>query len=539
MDKETLAAAGPRTFRGLGPRGRWVVALLLVLDLGLRVAVAARPLALIDGLTVPDDAYLSLSLARAIGRGEGPRYGLGYTNGFQPLYVFLMAPVYTLVSSEPDRPVHVALFFLALCDTLTLAVLLRLAWSWSGSLPPLLLLGAAWISSPYVAATTANGLETMLATLLLVASLAAYARLVASRPSSVLRWHALVLGLLLGFAVLARVDSTLLALAIALDWLARVVRGGRPAWRGFFLGGAVVAAAAFAVNLPWLLYSYRYTGAFFPVSGRAVRFLSLDLVSGQPTFASFYGPMLVSALRQVWTRGGVFLSVAAALLVVLGFHARTQRAMALAPVAGLLRPAALYVVLMIAAYAFFIFTPWYYDRYLFPLAVVALVALAAVFDRVLAVLPAGAGRVLAVVLVAGVLALNLADGEMMALFRSEPRHDLGYRELGLWARDNFPRGSIVGAPQSGALGYFADDLVVVNLDGVVNAACLEALQAGRVLAYARAVGVEYVVGWHMNVSFLERHSSDFQPGDLVKVRKIEGFQSWGRDWMVYRLRRDH
>ena len=516
---------------------RAAIGLAFVLDLGLRLAVAARPLDRIDGLTVPDDAYLSLSLARAIARGDGPRYGFGYTNGFQPLYVFLTAPVFSLLPRETERPVHLALYFLALCDALALGVLLRLAWSWSGSRPTVVLLAAAWISSPYVAATAANGLETMLATLLLVASLAAYAMFVAPRPASVTGGRALGLGVLLGVAVLARVDSTLLALAIGLDWLARAACQGRRAVGGAIASGSVAAGAALAANLPWLLYSYRYTGALFPVSGRAVRFLSLDLVSGQPTFENFYRPMLLGALRQVGSRGGVFLVAAALLAVVLLLRTRKRAMEALGPVAGVLGPAALYVALMILAYAFFIFTPWYYDRYLFPLSVFCLVACAAVFDRALAVVPPAAGRALAVVLVAAVLAANLGDGEMASLFRSDVRHDLGYRELGLWARDNLPRGAIVGAPQSGALGYFAENLVVVNLDGVVNAACLEALEQNRVLAYARSVGVEYVLGWHMNVSFLVRHSSDFQPGDLEKVRKIEELQSWGRDWMVYRLRR--
>jgi len=515
-----------------------VVAALLVLDLSLRVAVAARPLASIDGLTVPDDAYLSLSLARSIGRGDGPRYGLGYTNGFQPLYVFLMAPVYSVLPREPERPVHVALLLLALSDALALALLLGIAWSWSGSLSTVLLMGAAWISNPYVAATTANGLETMLATLLGLAGLAGYSILIAPKPAHVPARGAMWLGVLLGLAVLARVDETLLALAIGLDWLGRAVLGGRPALKGLITGGLTAAAVALAVNVPWLLYSYRHTGALFPVSGRAVRFLSLDLVNGQPTFANFYGPMLLSALRQVQARAGLFLLAAVALGVVLGLRARKQLGAALRPVASVLVPAVLYAVLLVAAYSFFIFTPWYFDRYLFPIAVVSLLVLAALFDRLLTFLPPTAGRALVLVSIGGVLVCNLADGEMVKLFRSEASHNLGYRELGLWARDNFRKGSIVGAPQSGALGYFADDLVIVNLDGVVNAACLEALQAGRVLAYARSVGVEYVVGWHMNVSFLMRHSSDFQPGDLVKVRKIEEFQSWGRDWMVYRVRHD-
>ena len=57
---------------------------LLALNLLLRCSVALRPLEYIDGLTIPDDAYLSLTIAKNIAAGLGPLYGLEHTNGFQP-----------------------------------------------------------------------------------------------------------------------------------------------------------------------------------------------------------------------------------------------------------------------------------------------------------------------------------------------------------------------------------------------------------------------------------------------------------------------
>jgi hypothetical protein len=533
-----VTALEPRPSSPLGRRGWSVVVLLVAVDLGLRLGVAVRPLPEIDGLTVPDDAYLSLSLARAIGSGEGPRYGLGYTNGFQPLYVFLMAPYYAFQPGDAERAVHVALVLLALCDALALLLLLRVAWSWSGSIWTLLVLAAAWVPSPYVAATTANGLETILASLLIVASLGAYATWVAPAPADVSPRHRLLLGAVLGLLILARSHGTLLALALGLDWVARALAGGRRAVGRAMAGGLCVAGAALVVNLPWLLYSYRYTGALFPTSGRAVRFLSLDLVGHQPTFDNFYRPLLRDALRQIRARDGLFLLLAGGLLLATLGLARGRAAAALRPVARLVVPAGLFVLFLVCAYAFFIFTPWYFDRYLFPVAVVSILALAAFFDRFSTQLPPAPGRLLALALVGGLILVNVGDGDLARLYRSTERNTMGYRNLGLWARARFPRGTVLGAPQSGALGYFADDLVVVNLDGVVNAAALEALQARRALAYARSVRVEYVVGWRMNVAHLVRHSSDFREGDLVKEGRIEEFQSWGRDWVFFRVNDD-
>lgn len=48
---------------------------LILAGLAARIALALRPPKFLDGLTIPDDAYLSLTIARNLGRGLGPLYG--------------------------------------------------------------------------------------------------------------------------------------------------------------------------------------------------------------------------------------------------------------------------------------------------------------------------------------------------------------------------------------------------------------------------------------------------------------------------------
>src|SRR5512138_3415968 len=102
------------------------LASVVLVDLLARCLYVARPLAYVDNLTLPDDAYLSLTIARNLARGLGPLYGTAYTNGYQPLYVFVMAPVYLVWPTEPFVPVKIALFVLTLFDVATLILLWKL-----------------------------------------------------------------------------------------------------------------------------------------------------------------------------------------------------------------------------------------------------------------------------------------------------------------------------------------------------------------------------------------------------------------------------
>lgn len=92
--------------------------------------------------------------------------------------------------------------------------------------------------------------------------------------------------------------------------------------------------------------------------------------------------------------------------------------------------------------------------------------------------------------------------------------------------------------QSGALGYFADHFMVVNLDGVVNASAYKALVERRMMEYIKAQRIAYIIGWRVDKEYIVRHSSRFAEHDLVLVKPIAGFTSWGEQWYLWRVRYD-
>ena len=52
----------------------------------------------------------------------------------------------------------------------------------------------------------------------------------------------------------------------------------------------------------------------------------------------------------------------------------------------------------------------------------------------------------------------------------------GYYGIAVWASENLKDSTRLGSLQTGALGYFAENIKVYNLDGVVNSEALFAIK---------------------------------------------------------------
>jgi hypothetical protein len=519
--------AGPR-------RGRLLLGVLLAANFALRFAVAMRPVAFLDDLAIPDDAYLSLTIARNIAHGLGPHYGLAPTNGFQPLYVFLMVPVFALFPHDPETPIHVAMTLLALFDTAALFLLFRLVARLSAAPATPFLAALSWVIHPYAILTALNALETSIAFFFLVAIFLLLARL-EDDPHALERAPVpLGAGILLGLAALARIDSLLVAPVIAGVYLARTGRAAR-SWRPFLGACALTAAGAAITCLPWLLYSWHWTHDLFPVSGRALRYLSLSEVGHRPTLENFYRPILERAAGVVVRKNPVTLGLIAPLFVGLAFLRPRVAGRDLAARLRRLVPVLAFCALLFTAYALVIFGSWHFARYLFPLTLALLLLFAALADLWATALPAGTPRrALVATLAALVIAGSAAQPSFRRLFAPRFEGTWGYRRIGLWAREHFPPGAVVGGSQTGALAYYADRLVVVNLDGVVNRACYDAMRGKRMLDYIRAVGVRDLV-WQDDIELIARESTRTRPAAVVPVGRIEGFETWGAKWYQYRV----
>lgn len=395
-------------------------------------------------------------------------------------------------------PVRVAVILSARADTVALALfgslLLRqvrdprVAW----------MAMFMWAVSPYALSNAANGLETSLAVCLSLAVASYFPRI--DRSDGGAR-EFFVFGVLGGLAMLARIDAGFLVAIAGLLCVRRVLARGTPAALRL---GIAAGAGVLLTNLPWWIFSYHYTGHIYPDSGRAIREISHWVE--HRTLANAYIPDFVFAVRSIVHNQLpvlVVLFLTVGLITSCGGLVELRRAIRqLWQQEKLLL---LFVATLFSAYVLYIFGYWFFFRYFYIISVVVLVSTALLIDHALQLLKSRSGLALSVL--AAVFAV-------VVVTRSEPKGQLditggprtlreiymvadashrAWMNIGLWAKNHFPAGTIIGCRDSGAIGYFAENLTIVNLDGVVNHDAYEAIVARRLLDYARSVKVQYLL----------------------------------------------
>jgi 4-amino-4-deoxy-L-arabinose transferase-like glycosyltransferase len=510
-----------------------------------------------------DDSFYAFQIARHIAHGDGPTFdGTHLTNGFQPLYVATLVPMYLAAGDDATAPVHAALVLSALLTVATAWLLYRLVARRASETAALIAAGA-WAFSPIVTRQAANGLETALALFLLASATLYYVervRPVVDAP----RRRFVVWGALLALAFLARADLGLLGLAMGLDYLLVLrARGVGPRWRGNL--GAAFATGAL-ICAPWILYGALAVGSPIPESGRATRFLSVayapffglgpsSMLQSGPTLTFVgehvehsFGALKVIPVLHPFFRATQKLSMgspdagivaalanAIGLLVLAGFVAwwfrrrRSPRGQSARDYDFLL----LFAVILIAAYSTVIFGMFFFLRYYYPLYFVAMVFAGIAADDLIASMRRSPAIVRRAVLAgSGVYAAGLLFMAYTAAYRTTPVY--GFYDAARWVATHTDASDTIGVFQGGAIGYLSHRHVV-NLDGKVNGEAFRALRDGRLGAYVQTAGIDFVMD---SEQVLDRFLGPWSDDERHKIENesvFAGDRNGVPGWIGYRV----
>lgn len=503
-----------------------------------------------------DDSFYAFQIARSIAAGDGATFdGVTLTNGFQPLYVILLVPMFRVTGGDPVLPIHLALMMLSLFTVASAFLLYRILTRYvSGGVA--LASAAMWVLAPVVIRQTANGLETALSVFLLAASVYYYLSRVRDRDAPPRLATMVRLGALLGLAVLARLDQVFLVLALALDYLLVSRR------RGWNAGGAAgMLATAAAVYSPWLAYGWFAVGRWLPESGAATRFLSLayapffgvggpGLAATGPDLAFIFNHIeraalvlklspVTHALFRTIDRAGSAAAIPHAAVVagnviglalLAGFVVWLFRRVRVrgGDRVGELSFLVLFCVSLIAAYSLYVFGVFFYTRYLYPVYFVGMIFFGIAVGDALSWLAVRGSMVRRAAAAAAVL--YVAAHVFMAFnccFRSTPVYH--FYDVARWVEQNTAPDETIGVFQSGTIGYLSNRRVV-NLDGKVNGDALTALRNGSLEEYIHDAGVDVLMDHTNVIRLFLGDSSRFAAG-----RCFRGEGSGLPGWVGYRL----
>lgn len=415
-----------------------------------------------------DDAAYYLRVAEYAARGQGFTFdGLAPTNGFHPLWAWLLTGFYKLAPVGPETMLRLVWVLQSLLMSASAWLLWRLlrrsAGSWPAALGAVLFMGRLYY-------TGRGGMESSLLLLLVVVFLDLAERW---RPPHGLA-RAGAMGGLAGVVMLSRLDAVFVAGALAAAWC---LAGGGAKRRGGT--AAVVFAVAALVVLPYLASNLRDFGHLVPISGMLK--------------SSFPHPGWHVAAFSLGGQDALVLLFTTALCVL---FLLTRLLPAAGPEPVLVRSLLPALVLGVLAHELYsaLFVKWGAFSWHF---VLVRLALALVLPVLLARVVAPHGRRAAAGWAAGTLLVALAS--LAPVIRRDWRTDYTQSwtvqayEAARWAQQNTPADAVFAMRDAGNFGWFSRRRVV-NLDGIVNTfAYQDSLRAGRFEGFLRSRGVSYFV----------------------------------------------
>ncbi|MBN1491129.1 MAG: hypothetical protein JXA69_14545 [Phycisphaerae bacterium] len=466
-----LSPWSPRRAIGLS-----AIVLSLVLIGHTAFALVAPPELLVTKL--PDDAWYFIKIAQNYSSGLGWTFdGLNETNGFQPLWTWLLAGLYSIVPQCPTLAYRLALIVQIIFIAISALLLL---YTQSRILSPGLLVVSMAVFAFYVP-TFHNGMES--AILVLTLSLLYFFTHQAYDRSTLSIAQAAVLGCVLGLAVLARLDMVFLVIPLAVLLYLRVARPGKNHHDVLrfalpFFGGLC------GFLLPYLLYNAAYYGTVMPISG-ALK-------------TSFPYPGFYTWILRV--RGNAVLLALAAIWLMVGWYYRRRIPTTQGCTAEVIERMrfqfdivsvlAIYVVLHGAHTILFmrwgVFF-WHFASYQWFACILAPVLMVLILERI----PRRVRGSISTIIIALIL-VGCARHAAALPTRGQIWKAQSYAAA-LWARGALPADTVLAMSDAGVFGYFSQRRVI-NLDGIVNnIEYQEALRDGRLRSYLNDRGVRYVV----------------------------------------------
>ena len=424
-----------------------------------------------------DDAAYYLQIARNAAAGLGFTFdSIHATNGFQPLWQWLLVPLAAVLGDDPGRLVRATLLVQIIMLTGASLALFR---SLAVRLPGAALLPAAVIYCFFVVAQAVNGMESSL--LLTIAALLAVAAIDGDAFRGERSGPQWLFGLGLGLAMLARLDAVFLGVAAVAIALGMAVAD--PARRSGHLRRAMrLVGGASLVVAPYLAFNTIRFGAPFPIS--AVLKSSFPAVSGQGIDFLTWRDVGAGALAFAW--------LAAAAVVFLRGRRRPRGGWIPVDLHLLVSALAVWVLLHLLNTVLFLdwaIFSWHFAHYGF-FAAVAIAAVAAGFTpRLLRSRPS--------VLIYWVVmaAMFIAAGARLARRADFPTpnwHTTAY-EGAVWARENTGPDTIFAMTDAGLFALFSGRRTI-NLDGIVNDRAFQDVLAEKRLGdYLRSNGVDFLV----------------------------------------------
>jgi len=483
-----------------------------------------------------DDGFLYFQVARNLAAGHGFTFdGINPTNGFHPLWLFILTPIFALSRTDPLLPLRILIVVSALLSAGSAILIYRILRQYTSEWIATLV-GMLWIVLPSIHSTTVHtGVE---AGINAFALLLFWGKLTSFTPDSSPYKNLprlAILGLLASLALFARLDNIFLVSFGGLWlWLRLWQPPGKSeqnAWLWRLQAGFAFFGPLTLLMAVYLIWNYLSFGMVMPISGEvkvwwgtlkntvygfrirslagfAAQFLTDDTQLGpwslatSPLWAAAkWMPAAVGQVVSLSSRRVAFVALGG-MLALLGsalvwaqreFVVKAARALGLLP----------FFLGCFAQIAYYKFTgsmaqqPWYWIAEMIFLLFAGGLLLHAFFQQTSPLLPKNLGRIIRVIefAIPGIASILFLVFIQSAVRVPGDGSNHFYINRARWLEANTEEGARIAITGAGNLAYFVRGRTIINMDGLMNTYdYLLAMQAGNGADYLAQLGVDYIFG---------------------------------------------
>jgi len=483
-----------------------------------------------------DDAFYYFKIAENMTKGEGITFdGLSKTNGFHPLWMIIITPLFYLARFDVFLPLRgiitLQMFFAVGTGLLFFSFLKQECSNYVA-----FIMSLAWVLIPEIQNTTSNGTEACINAFFITLFWLKISKLDPLFETNRANFRKIFsLGVVALLLVLSRLDNVYLIFPVGL-WLIYLFLKGRNGREGGLNLKELIRveflffAPTVGVLLGYLLFNYFYFDTLMPLSGQIKKWWGTlnKTAYGMPVrnlgnyLGDFFSPntnigpwSIVTkriygfADRYVANRGrrvfsiGLMVELAAAFFVGFLFAERKKdlfkimRKWALYPlIAGTIIHISHYKLL-----GYLGSRPWYWIAEAFFVIVLLSIVMELIFRKIKEI----NFKFINFILFISTIIISAYIVKPSFLYVSENIHqevaarEHHYFQITNWIESNTEQNALVGMTGAGSTSYFIKDRRIINLDGLVNGReYFDHLKSGEAYIYLQEIGVDYLfVNSHM------------------------------------------
>ena len=521
----------------------WLAALLAA-GFILRCAVSMIDIVRLVQICLADDAFNYFRIAKNIAAGYGATADrIHATNGFHPLYMIILVPIFKIFGQDLILPIRIALVTLSIFNTLTAVyiykILRRLCNGEVG------IFGAAfYLFNPATIFTCLTGVEAAIATFFIAAATDALLQIKSTESPSLK--DTLRLGAFLGLALVARTDSIIFCGCVFLDRIICTVRNSKKEWMRLF----TLPALTVFIVAPWLIWNMARFHAIQQDSGKTIQFMSHRLLENAYP-ASQYSSMFLNSIATTMSKAVIYLMefylpidadgplfILFLVALMAAWVMSLQRNNALKQYLANLYPLFLTVAGIFVFYTiFFLFCQrWYFMSSYFIGSLIWGPALWYIKELFATLFTSAWLKRLALTAIGSLLALCFCRTAYLISYIGFNPWQALYIQAGQFIEERLPDDVRVGAFNSGIVSYFTNKKVI-NLDGVVNSDIYQVLRDRQLVAYIRKNNIDFVLDHPLVFTIYENYSDAPFGGNFELFKKFKSTW-WGLgDVLIYKIKK--